>query len=205
MSTRRFAEALASLPAPGTGYHPRLLGVANIGILAGLPAAEVAKAIRRPLKGLKVACYYGCLLSRPPEVTQFDDAENPTALDNLLAAAGAEPVDWPHKTECCGASYSITNTDIVLRLSRRILAMAREAGADCIVTACPLCQLNLDMRQADIEKQTNEKFGLPVFYFTQLLGVALGLAPRQLGLPSLLVDPMPLLTRKGLLAVEKVR
>ncbi len=89
---------------------------------------EIAERVSRPLKGLRVAAYYGCLLLRPPDVMQFDDAENPTLLDSLLAAAGAEPLEWPHKTECCGASYSITKVESVLRLSRDILAMARDSG-----------------------------------------------------------------------------
>jgi len=161
----------------------------------GLPA--IAARIKRPLEGLKVACYYGCLLSRPPEVTGFDDAENPTLMDAVCKAAGATPLDWPHKTECCGASYSITDPGIVLDLTREILSMARAAGADCIVTACPLCQLNLDMRQKDIEAKFGEAYGLPVFYFTQVLGLAMGLAPEQLGLKSLVVDPMPLLAANG--------
>jgi len=160
--------------------------------------AEIAGRVSRPLTGLRVAAYYGCLLVRPPAVMRFDDAENPTVLDDILSAAGAEVVDWPYKTECCGASYSITKTEIVLRLARQILAMARDAGADCVATACPLCQLNLDMRQGDIEAASNEKFNLPIFYFTQLLGLALGLPVNQLGLRSLIVDPRPLLMEKGI-------
>jgi len=161
---------------------------------------EIARRARAPLTGLRVAVYYGCLLVRPPDVMRFDDPENPTLLDNVLAAAGAEPVEWSHKTECCGASCSITKVEIVERLAREILTMARDSGADCIATACPLCQLNLDMRQRDIEAQSGDRFGLPVFYFTQLLGLALGLKPRELGLGSLMVDPMPLLARKGIVA-----
>ena len=161
---------------------------------------EIAKRVSRPLAGLRVASYYGCLLLRPPEIMQFDDPENPTVLDDVLAAAGAEPLEWPHKTECCGASYSITKVEIVQRLSYDILAMARDAGADCIATACPLCQLNLDMRQHDIEAQFGDRLGLPVLYFTQLLGLAFGLKPDDLGLASLMVDPMPLLAKKGVLA-----
>jgi len=157
---------------------------------------EIAKRVRAPLTSLRVACYYGCLLVRPPDVMQFDDPENPTLLDRVVAAAGAEPLEWPHKTECCGASCSITKIEIAERLSRDILAMARDAGADCIVTACPLCQLNLDLRQRDIEARFGDRLGLPVLYFTQLLGLALGLKPHELGLGSLTVDPMPMLTKK---------
>ena len=168
-----------------------------------LGAKEIAARIRRPLKGLKVVCYYGCLLSRPPEITNFDDAENPRLMDDVMEAAGATVLDWPHKTECCGASYSITDSSIVEKLSREILSMARQAGADCIVTACPLCQLNLDMRQKDIEGRFNEQYGLPVFYFSQLLGLAMGLSGQELSLRSLVVDPQPLLQAKGI-AVTKI-
>jgi heterodisulfide reductase subunit B len=162
----------------------------------GIP--RIAAAIRRPLSGLKVACYYGCLLSRPPEITNFDDAENPTLMDQLMKAAGAAPLDWPHKTECCGASFSITDSSIVLQLSDKILAMAQAAGADCIATACPLCQLNLDMRQKDIESKFGRRYNLPVFYFTQLLGLAMGCRVEELSLGSLVVEPKALLAAKGI-------
>jgi heterodisulfide reductase subunit B len=160
--------------------------------------ARVAAAIRRPLAGLKVACYYGCLLARPPEITGFDDPENPTLMDRLLETAGATPVEWPHKTECCGASFSITDSSIVLDLSNRILLMAQAAGADCIATACPLCQLNLDMRQKDIEARSGRQYNLPVFYFTQLLGLAMGCRAEELSLDSLVVEPNALLEAKGI-------
>jgi heterodisulfide reductase subunit B2 len=166
---------------------------------------EVAAAIRRPLTGLRVASYYGCLLSRPPEVTQFDDAENPTLMDRLLESAGATPVDWPHKTECCGASFSITDSDLVLELTEKILSMAQAAGVDCIATACPLCQLNLDMRQKDVEAKYGRRYGLPVFYFTQLLGLAMDCPADDLLLDRLVVDPRELLRAKGLLGNEAAR
>ena len=159
---------------------------------------RIAKAVSRPLSGLKVACYYGCLLARPPEITNFDDAENPMLMDRLLEAAGAEPVAWPHKTECCGASFSITDSSIVLQLSNEILAMAQAAGADCIATACSLCQLNLDMRQKDIESKYGRRYNLPVFYFTQLLGLAMGCQADELSLSSLIVGPKALLSAKGI-------
>lgn len=160
--------------------------------------ARIAQLIQRPLAGLKVACYYGCLLTRPPEITNFDDAENPTLMDRLIETAGATPLEWPHKTECCGASYSITDASIVLELSNEILAMAKAAGADCIATACPLCQLNLDMRQQDIEARFGRRYHLPVFYFTQLLGLAMGCPAGELSLDSLVVEPQELLSAKGI-------
>jgi heterodisulfide reductase subunit B len=167
-----------------------------------LGCKELSRAVSRPLKGLNVACYYGCLLARPPEVTQFDDVENPTLMDQLLEAAGATPVDWPHKTECCGASFSITDSSIVVQLSDQILSMAQAAGADCIATACPLCQLNLDMRQQDIEAKYGHHYEMPVFYFTQLLGLAMGCSAGEVSLGSLVVDPRKLLKSKGLLDRE---
>ncbi len=143
---------------------------------------KIAQAKEKDLSGLKVACYYGCLLTRPPKVTEFDDPEDPTSMDKLLRAVGAETVDWPFKTECCGATFTLTRTDIVLRLSRDILAIAKESGADCIAVACPLCQTNLDMRQRGIERRYGVKYRIPVFYFTQLLGLAFGKSRKELGL-----------------------
>jgi heterodisulfide reductase subunit B2 len=157
----------------------------------------IASRVKKSLGGLKVVCYYGCLLSRPAEVA-FDDVENPVLMDQLMRAAGAEALDWPHKTECCGASCSITNVEIVKELGVKILDMAKAAGAECIVTACPLCQINLDMRQGDVEKQYGRRYGLPVFYFTQLLGLALGCSYGELGLEKLVVDPRGVLAGKGL-------
>jgi heterodisulfide reductase subunit B len=160
--------------------------------------ARIAGAITRPLSGLKVACYYGCLLARPAEITGFDDPENPTLMDQLMQTAGATPVEWPHKTECCGASFSITDPSVVLDLGNKILAMAQAAGADCIATACPLCQLNLDMRQKDMEATSGRRYNLPVFYFTQLLGLAMGCQADELSLSSLVVEPAALLAAKGI-------
>jgi heterodisulfide reductase subunit B2 len=159
---------------------------------------KVAAAVTRPLQGLRVACYYGCLLSRPPEVTGFDDPENPTLMDQLLGAAGAAVVDFPHKTECCGAGYGITEVGLVKQLSREILAMAQAAGANCIATACPLCQLNLDLRQGAIERDSGDRYGLPVFFFTQLVGLAFGLSRQTLGLRSLVTSPEAVLSEMGL-------
>jgi len=159
---------------------------------------KIAESVTKPLKGLKVVSYYGCLLSRPPGVVQFDDPENPMLMDRVLKAAGAEVIDWPHKTECCGAGYGITDVGIVKQLSHEILGMAKSAGADAIATACPLCQLNLDLRQDAIERDNETHFDLPVFYFTQLLGLALGIPRKSLGLRSMIVSPKELLDSRGI-------
>ncbi len=164
-------------------------------ILEDFGPKEVKDAVTRGLGGMKVACYYGCLLTRPTELSIADDPEDPQLMEQLLEAAGAETIEWPHKTECCGASFSITRTETVKRLSGDILRMAKESGADCIAVACPLCQTNLDLRQADIEKAAGESFGLPVFYFTQLLGHAFGLSDAELGIGKLMTDPGKVLAR----------
>jgi heterodisulfide reductase subunit B2 len=183
----------------GTDYDGKTEILHLLEILArDVGMRKIADAVKHPLRGLKVVTYYGCLLSRPPEVTKFDDPENPTLMDQVLEAAGATILEWPHKTECCGAGYSITDVAIVKRLTREILAMAKAAGADCIATACPLCQMNLDLRQKDTEKAAGETFNLPVFYFTQLLGLAFGISRKDLGLRSLVVSPKQLLADRGI-------
>ncbi len=151
--------------------------------------------VTKKLKGLKVACYYGCLLTRPPEVTQLDDVEEPRLIDDLMEAIGVETADWPYKTECCGASFSLTKTDIVLKLSGDILQMAHDEGAQAIVVACPLCQSNLDLRQSMINEKFKKKFDMPILYFTQLVGLSLGIKPKILGLNKHIVNPMPLLRK----------
>ncbi|MEW6041563.1 MAG: CoB--CoM heterodisulfide reductase iron-sulfur subunit B family protein [Elusimicrobiota bacterium] len=157
---------------------------------------KISRKVTHKLDKLKVACYYGCLLVRPLEIMKFDDAENPQIMDRLMSAIGAEPVDWPYKVECCGASFSLTKTDIVLKLGNDILQMAKESSADCIVVACSLCQSNLDLRQKEIEKKYKTKFNLPVLYFTQLIGLSLGIEPSKLGLDKHIVSPKTLLKDK---------
>ncbi|HPD16127.1 MAG TPA: CoB--CoM heterodisulfide reductase iron-sulfur subunit B family protein [Planctomycetota bacterium] len=175
----------------------RVLHIAEI--LAREVGLDALRArVTRPLKGLKVASYYGCLLARLPEELRIDKIEYPTLLDDLMAATGAEPVDWPCKTECCGAALTLAMQDTVVRLSGGILQAARDAGADALVVACPLCQANLDLFQSNAEAQFGEAFGLPVLYFTQMLGLALGLEAGDLCLDKVIVDPMPLLAEKGL-------
>ena len=136
---------------------------------------EALKArVVNPLTGIKVACYYGCIMNRPPELMKFDHHENPMAMDNLMAALGAEVVPFPLKVECCGASFGIPRRDIVMRLSGKLLDSARGFGADALVTACPLCQMNLDMRQGQINDALHEDFKLPVFYYIRQVPVEVG-------------------------------
>lgn len=181
------------LPHPwqGTSRVRPLLDVVVTDV--GLDA--VKEKVTQPLEGLKAACYYGCLLVRPPEVTQFDRPEDPQSMDHLVEALGAEAVKWPHKTECCGASFALTRTDIVLRMTGDVLRSAKQAGADCVVCACPLCMANLDMRQPEIEKKAGVKLDLPVLYFTELMGIAMGVGEQKDWLRMHFVDPSGLVGR----------
>lgn len=149
----------------------------------------IAKLVRRPLKGLKVAPYYGCLMSRPAGIMKFDDPEHPTAMDKVLEALGMEVIDFPLKTECCGASMGIPRREVTARLSGRILETARNYGADVIAVACPLCQMNLDLRQPQAAAFMRTTFNLPVLYFTQLMGLAFCLPEQDLMLEKLCVSP----------------
>jgi heterodisulfide reductase subunit B len=159
---------------------------------------ELAKAVAKPLSELRVACYYGCLLTRPPGVPELDCVEAPTIMERVIAAAGAKTVDWSHRMECCGANFTLSRPGVVLKLSADILASAKAAGADCLMVACPLCHGNLDIRQKEIEEASGERFNMPVFYMTQLLALATGVAVTKLGFDSMMVSPLPLLKEKGL-------
>ncbi|MCE5199966.1 MAG: CoB--CoM heterodisulfide reductase iron-sulfur subunit B family protein [Armatimonadota bacterium] len=152
---------------------------------------NVESKLRKHLKGLKPACYYGCLLIRPPKVLGFDDAEAPRSLDLAMETVGAEPVDWHFKNECCGASFGIAKSDIVVKLTGDILSNAKKNGANCIVTACPLCMTNLEMRQGAAGKLRGEDLTMPIFYFTELLGLAMEVPGVKKYFASHLVDVNP--------------
>jgi heterodisulfide reductase subunit B len=159
--------------------------VSDIGI------QKLQKQFTHTLDGLKVASYYGCLLVRPTDATGFDDPENPTLLDRLVKSMGGESIDWPQKVACCGGGFAISRTDIVVELSNSILNMAKSSGAQCITVACPMCQINLDMRQVDISKMKKTTYEMPVVYITQLLGLCLGISWRKLAMNKCIVSPKP--------------
>lgn len=159
---------------------------------------KIRERVKRPLSGLKIACYYGCLISRMPEKLRIDKVEYPTLMDSLIEAAGGEVVEWPLKTECCGAALTLARQDTVVRLSGRIIETAKECGADLVAVVCPLCQANLDMYQSNVEDKLRRSLGVPVLFFTQLLGLAMELDRERLGLEKIIVDPFPLLSEKGL-------
>jgi heterodisulfide reductase subunit B len=154
---------------------------------AGLEKIEAG--VQKPLAGLKVACYYGCLVTRPPKMTDAEHPEYPTKMDDVLRALGAEPVDWSYKTDCCGGALSLTQTPLALELTQKILQNARDCGADVVAAVCPLCHVNLDARQGQMELD----FQLPVLYLTQLMALAFGLGEKTAALKKNIVDPKPAL------------
>lgn len=150
--------------------------------------------VKKPLNGLKVVNYYGCALVKPQKTFGFfDDPENPQSMDKIINTLGAESIQWPYKTECCSASLCFTNQDATWKACRDILQVASDSGASAVVVACTLCQNNLDMRQAQVNKKYRTRFNIPVIYFTQLIGLALGISGDKLGFDKHFIDPRPLL------------
>jgi heterodisulfide reductase subunit B len=162
----------------------------------GFPTLQ--EKVKKPLNELQAAPYYGCMLLRPFEEMGFDDKERPTLFEEFLSALGARPIDFPYKIECCGSFQSVGTPEVATECAYRILTSAMRQGAEVVVSTCPLCTFNLDQKQSDILKDHLDFKTIPVLYFTQLLGVAMGLDPQTLGFEQNAVDPIPLLKRKGL-------
>jgi heterodisulfide reductase subunit B len=191
--TSREPELEAQVGAVVDAPLPRALKILHpLEILSD--SAEIAGAVTRELPGLRVACYYGCLLTRPPKVMQYDECEYPMGMDRLLNSVGVETLDWSYKTDCCGGVFTLTETDVVLKLTHDILEDAKAVGANAIAVACPLCHVNLDTRQAEVEQKYGSRYGLPVLYFTQLMGLAFGIPANRLGMQKHFVDAEELLS-----------
>ena len=141
---------------------------------------SIVSASVKKLDACKPACYYGCLLLRPPRDLQFDDCEHPSSMETLLQALGAEPVDWNYKVECCGGGLTLADDSAIIDLTGKVLRNAKKHGANCMVVACPMCHVNLDMKQPAIEKKLGEKLDLPVYYLSDLVGIALGISEQEL-------------------------
>ncbi len=174
----------------GLAYRGPLQIVSVIEFINRLLAGGLAGKLTTPLAGLKVAPYYGCLLSRGDDIVEGEDHENPVGMEAAIRASGAVPVPWNYATECCGGGFSMAETGAVVDLSGRILAEAEAAGAEAIVAGCPMCHSNLDMRQLTINQRTGTAYRLPVLYLSELVGLAAGLAPKVLGLNRHFIDAM---------------
>jgi len=159
---------------------------------------NIKEKVVKPLNGLKVGAYYGCLLVRPQKYA-IDDFEDPTIMEDLIETLGAEPVDYIFKLECCGAYQTVTQKDVSVMRTYEILQSAQNAGCDAIMTSCPLCAYNLDFLQKDIEKQYTDFNRIPVFYFTELMAIALGAGWNKEWTKQHDVDPEPLLKDKKLI------
>ncbi len=176
-----------------------------IKILSGTEFFNDAKLLSRlkermvkPLKGLKVVPYYGCLSVRPIEVVEPEDPENPMQMDRVLEAIGAEVLSWPYKTDCCGGSLALTHTDMVLKLSGKLLDMAMAVEADAIVAMCPMCQANLDTRQADMTRVFGKNYEVPILYLTELIGLAFDNPKARTWFGKHMISPENMLARRGL-------
>jgi heterodisulfide reductase subunit B len=174
-----------------------------IDVLKEAMESENFQGIQTPF-ARKVACYYGCLLVRPPKIVRFDRAEEPQSIDEMMHAIGAEPIGWAFKVECCGAGMTLARTELVAKLCARILDDAEGRDAEAVITACPMCHANLDMRRGDIERAAGRKFDIPVMYVTQAIGLALGIDPARLGLDRHMVpvvfksvEPQPAANESG--------
>lgn len=160
---------------------------------------EIETRVKRPLKGLSLVCYYGCKANRPPKITEAGSHENPQNMDTLLKALGANVLDWSYKTDCCGAGHTVARPDIIHTMVQRLYERAMEAGAEALVVSCQMCQANLEMPQAKISEIFQKEYNLPIYYFTELIGVSWGVSEARTWLSRHLIDPKPLLQQKGLL------
>lgn len=182
---RRVNETLgeAKLQRSPQVRHPLDIVVNDVG-LDNIP-------VEKPLRGLKVACYYGCAITRPRG--GFDSPENPQSMDRLMEALGAEAMPFLYKTKCCGGAVFLPREELALELTAKILAKAKASGANCVAVGCPLCHLLLDMYQPRVEAHAGMTFNLPILYFSQLMGLAMGVDEKELGLERLAVSPASLL------------
>jgi len=175
-----------ALAAGGLEYHGRVKVRHLLDVLANdVGCREIQQQVRRPLQGLRVAPYYGCQIGRPEP--SFDHPEYPQTLDALLKALGAEVVHYPLKAECCGGMLMTTSEEVCQGLVRRLLECAVQNGAQCIATLCPLCNVNLEAYQGKLNRRFGTDFVIPVLPFTQLVGLALGIEAKKLGLGMELV------------------
>lgn len=187
-----------SLQAGGLEYEPGGLLVRHLLdiFVNDVGYDKIAELVTRPLKGLRVAAYYGCLIVRPSFQSVFDDPEYPTSLDKLVKVLGAKAVDFPLKAQCCGGHMTQISESIAMDLLNRLLHNAAEYEADIIVTLCPMCQLNLDAYQENVNNYFKTNYHIPVLYFSQLIGLAWGMSPKELGIGKEFVSAAPVLKAK---------
>ena len=158
----------------------------------------VAEQIKKPLNGLKVVCYYGCMANRPQEITAATDVENPQSMDRIIESLGGTAISWPYKTDCCGASQVLSRPDIVSRLVGKLYDMAQRVGAQAVVVSCQMCHANLDIYQQRFGVDWGKRFSLPIYYFSELMGLAMDVKGVRKWLSRHITDPLSLLRELGL-------
>ena len=159
----------------------------------------LTEKVKKPLDALNPVCYYGCLTARPPKITDSKNPENPQEMDRLLKSLGANVRNWSFKSDCCGGNLALTRPDLQMKLTQKLLDMAEEAGADCIAVSCPMRHLNLDSKQTEISQESGKSYNIPIFYFSELMGLAFGSSDVATWLSRHHVDGRALLKEKGLL------
>jgi heterodisulfide reductase subunit B2 len=159
----------------------------------------ITTRIKKSLEGLNPVCYYGCLTTRPPKITGAADPEDPQSMDEIMKVLGANVKNWSYKADCCGGNLMLTHPELAKKLVKKLYDMALEAGADCIVVGCPMCQSNLDTRQKEILRDDGKRYDLPVYYFSELMGLALGDPSAEKCINKHLTDAKSLLKKKGLI------
>ncbi len=200
----KFAEKHLKAGETVEGLSHQYTGKVNIKHSADMMWEElgekkIAAPVKKPLSALHPVCYYGCLTTRPPRVTDAVNPEDPQAMDNILLALGADVKNWSYKTDCCGGNLMLTHTELAKKLVKKLFDMAEEAGADCVVVGCPMCHSNLDTREGTITKENGEKYNLPVYYFSELMGLAYADESVEKWLNKHFTDAKALLKQKGLL------
>jgi heterodisulfide reductase subunit B len=197
----------ASLSAGGLSYTPGSVKVRHLldVFVNDVGFEKLSERITNPLLGLRLAPYYGCVIVRPEFENSFDNPEYPTTLDKLLKTLGAEVIDFPLKAHCCGGHMTQISENVAFELIYRLLKNASDYDTDIIVTLCPMCQLNLDAYQDNVNKYFNSNFKIPILYFTQMIGLAIGMDPVDLGIGKEFIDARPALAKIGIeIPVEEV-
>ncbi len=193
MDSPELCEEVYSITGIKPTCNAEFIGVTQL--LEAMDPAEIQKRVKKPLTGLSVACYYGCLLVRPMDEMSFDDPENPLKMEAIMTAIGATPVDWAFKIECCGAGLTLAQQPLVEELTHSIAKNAASNGADAFVVACPLCQANLDMRQGSMRKRFGDIKAMPVYYISELVALACGADPAEVAIGEHFVPALDLVSK----------
>lgn len=206
---QRLSRARSAMLAEPDRYSPGYRGDSQVRHLLKLLGdnamlERIKGMVVKKYGAIKPVCYYGCLTTRPPSVTGYMDFEDPGDLDGILTAIGLEPLRWSYKVDCCGGGHNLPRPDIVRQLSARLFDGAIEAGANCLVTCCPMCQVNLDVRQKEVAALSGKSINLPVFFFTELVALAMGQADAVRWWPTHMVDPTALLAEADPSGAEDV-